>query len=353
MKKTVLFSLVAALCTAPALAANADRQLALDLAQSLPQWQPAKVSADYAVPLTSLVKSRHLDSLAAQAQSREQATLQRRGLQGEVDNLLQVRLAHPSMKAALDKGQQPLVAYVPDGDESQWSAVEAFAADGTSRMLDVHQLPDQPVFVLGQDGRKAQQAGLKLVRRALADAGLSAPVSTQATAPLSTTLIQSIRAKDDQEPWLLGNAEVFAVVAGIDPFADEPQVDIVDLPYLDNEDKTYYPNQILVYWDRYRWGAADVVFFEQDSDYNFQELAGLLVNVLGQALAAGGVPEALPFAQLGQQIIKAMPANWFTNDDDYMDAFYTLEQNQVYSNYPGASGNITLNLVPKTINPTQ
>ncbi|MED5526892.1 MAG: DUF3103 family protein [Pseudomonadota bacterium] len=353
MNKTLLLTLVASLCSAPALAANSDRQLALDLARDLGQWQPATVAKDYAVPLGTLIKQHHLDALATEAAQRELAVQAKRGLTGKVDSLMQVRLAHPSMKAALDKGAAPLVAYVPDGDESQWSAIEAFAADGSSQMLDVHQLPARPVFVVGQDGRKAQSAGLKLVRQALVEAGLSSPVVSADTAPLSTTLVQSIRANDVQEPWLLGNAEVFAVVAGIDPFADEPQVDIVDMPYLDDEDKTYYPNQVLVYWDRYRWGAADVVFFEQDSDYNFQDLASLLVQVLGQALSAGGVPEALPFAQLGQQIIKAMPSNWFSNDDDYLDAFYTLEQNQVYSNYPGASGNIRVNLVPKTINPTQ
>ncbi|WKE65211.1 DUF3103 family protein [Gallaecimonas kandeliae] len=353
MKKTVLLTLLGGLYAVPALAADADRQLALDLARSLPQWQPKSVSRDYAVPLEQLVQKRHLDSLSLEAKHRDQVALAQRGLGGKLDNLLQVRLAHPSMKAALDKGQTPLVAYVPDGDESRWSAIEAFDAEGNSYMLDVHQLPKRPVFVVGQDGHKAQVAGLKLVRQALVDAGLSTPMTSETTAPLSTTLIKSVHANDDQEPWLLGAAEVYAVVAGIDPFADKPRVDIVDMPYLDYDGKTYYPNQVLVYWDRYRWGAADVVFFEQDSNYSYQELASLLVQVLGQALAAGGVPEALPFAGLGQKIIEAMPSNWFTNDDDYLDAFYTLEQNQVYNNYPGASGNITLNLVPKTIYPTQ
>ncbi|WP_341502194.1 DUF3103 family protein [Gallaecimonas sp. GXIMD4217] len=354
MRKLLTLAALAALST-PALAANADRELALELAERLPAWQPRDANPDFAAPLGELVARHGLGNQVARlAERRDLATRAKRGLSQEMDQLLEVRLAHPAMGAALAEGKAPLVAYIPDGDEKQWSAIEAFAADGSSHMLDVHRLPERPVFVVGEDGRKAHRAGINLVRRSLKEAGYLAESQALASVePLSATLIKQIRVNDDQEPWLLGKAEVFAVVAGVDPSRDEPQVDVVDMPYLDHDGSNYYPNQILVYWDRYRWGAADVVFFEQDANYNYQELVSLLLEVLGQALAVGGVPEALPFIGLGQKIVEAMPGNWFTNDDDYLDSFYTLEQNQLYRDYPGASGNVWLTLEPKTIEPSQ
>ena len=53
-------------------------------------------------------------------------------------------------------------------------------------------------------------------------------------------------------------AEVYAVVAGVNPGRDEPVVDIVDMPYLDYDNTDYTPTRSWS-WDRYRWGAVDVV----------------------------------------------------------------------------------------------
>jgi hypothetical protein len=46
-----------------------------------------------------------------------------------------------------------------------------------------------------------------------------------------------------------------------------------------------------------------------------------------------------------------MPDSWFTNDDDYVDVFYTLFEGQNYTGYMGASGNAKITLSPLTINP--
>ncbi|MGL4792875.1 MAG: DUF3103 family protein, partial [Aeromonas jandaei] len=153
--------------------------------------------------------------------------------------------------------------------------------------------------------------------------------------------------------WLLGAAEVYAVVAGVNPSRDEPVVDIVDMPYLDYDNTDYTPNQILVYWDRYRWGAVDIVMMEQDDNVNYKELADLLIEALKLGFTAGGVPEGLPFLDLGGRIVKALPDSWMTNDDDYLDTFYTLEQDQSYHQYPGAAGNAVIDLEPKEIAPTR
>ena len=65
------------------------------------------------------------------------------------------------------------------------------------------------------------------------------------------------------------------------------------------------------------------------------------------------MPEALPFLDLGGRIVKALPDSWMTNNDDYLDTFYTLEQDQVYRQYPGAAGNAVIDLEPKEIAPTR
>ncbi len=267
---------------------------------------------------------------------------------------MQLRLANTDQAAALQQGVEPLVAYVPSGDEKSWSAIEAFDSAGNPVYLDVDKAPARPVLVVEADPVKAKNAGLKVMRKALADADLqSAPRVAASTAPLKTSILKKIRLKDDQEPWLLGAAEVYAVVAGVNPSRDEPVVDIVDMPYLDYDNTDYTPNQILVYWDRYRWGAVDVVMIEQDDNVNYKELSALLIEALKLGFTAGGVPEALPFLDLGGRIVKALPDSWMTNNDDYLDTFYTLEQDQVYHQYPGAAGNAVIDLEPKEIAPTR
>ena len=37
------------------------------------------------------------------------------------------------------------------------------------------------------------------------------------------------------------------------------------------------------------------------------------------------------------ELLKAMPDEWFTNNDDYVDVFYTLFENKDYQEYKGAS----------------
>ena len=217
----------------------------------------------------------------------------------------------------------------------------------------MNQPPARPVLVVEADPVKAKNAGLKVMRKALAAADMQVtPRATSNATPLKTSILKKIRLNDDQEPWLLGAAEVYAVVAGVNPGRDEPVVDIVDMPYLDYDNTDYTPNQILVYWDRYRWGAVDVVMMEQDDNVNYKELSALLIDALKLGFTAGGVPEALPFLDLGGRIVKALPDSWMTNNDDYLDTFYTLEQDQSYHQYPGAAGNAVIDLEPREIQPT-
>lgn len=355
MRDQAVILLLALLGATTTHAADTDRELARQIALQQKNLQPLLSNQEYQSPLPNLLQKAS-PRLKDQARDANQAAISRQGLDGEVKQLMQLRLANPEQAAALQQGVEPLVAYVPSGDEKSWSAIEAFDSAGNPVYLDVDKAPARPVLVVEADPVKAKNAGLQVMRKAFAAADMQAapqPKASASTAPLKTSILKKIRLKDDQEPWLLGAAEVYAVVAGVNPSRDEPVVDIVDMPYLDYDNTDYTPNQILVYWDRYRWGAVDIVMMEQDDNVNYKELADLLIEALKLGFTAGGVPEGLPFLDLGGRIVKALPDSWMTNDDDYLDTFYTLEQDQSYHQYPGAAGNAVIDLEPKEIAPTR
>ncbi|WP_249347040.1 DUF3103 domain-containing protein [Corallococcus exiguus] len=272
-----------------------------------------------------------------------------KGLERELDSLLQLRLASASMLPALQQGVEPLYAYEPDGDDSQWRFIEAFDGLGRVHRLDVHRLPEQPVLVVDIDARRDLAAGIKLMREHLVALGQRPlPVLETAAAATSTpvTILDRIYLNDDEEPWISGNAEVYAIVNGVDPSRDAPQLDIVDMPYLDTDGRTYSPNQVLIFWERYRWAAANVILMEHDDNTSYQELVSYLFNVASQILTAVGQPEIGALVALGSGLVDRMPGEWFTNDDDYVDSFYTLEKNHAYTNHSGARGNAVVSLRP-------
>lgn len=277
---------------------------------------------------------------------------QRKGLERELDSLLQLRLASASMLPALKRGVEPLYAYEPDGNDSQWRFIEAFDRLGGVHRLDVHRMPEQPVLVVDIDSRKDLAAGVKLMRERLVALGQRPmPLPTVSAAATSTpvTILDRVYLNDDEEPWISGDAEVYAIVNGVDPSRDEPQLDIVDMPYLETDGRTYSPNQVLIFWDRYRWAAANVVLMEHDDNTNYQELVSYLFTIASQILTAMGHPEISALVALGSELVARMPGEWFTNDDDYVDSYYTLEKNHFYTNHGGARGNAVVSLRPYEI----
>nr|WP_280136080.1 DUF3103 family protein [Aeromonas fluvialis] len=88
----------------------------------------------------------------------------RQGLDGEVKQLMQLQLANTDQAAALQQDVEPLVAYIPSGDEKSWSAIEAFDSAGNPVYMDVDKAPARPVLVVEADPIKAKNAGLKVMR---------------------------------------------------------------------------------------------------------------------------------------------------------------------------------------------
>lgn len=349
--------------------ATSKRQIALDLSRQYAQLEPVlqKNINEYQLVVDTadiLGEAKVNTKVLSQADA---LIRQQKGLSG-VDHLVQLRLADQSMVSTWQQGESPLFAFEPEGEDSQWDYIEAFDTQGNIHLLDVYTLPEQPVFVVGIDNKKAMKAGIAQMRSAFAAAqstGLKPKASgkqlqeaalnvASADAPLSTTVIKQISLNDDMEPWISGKAEVYAIVTGVSASRDKPVLDIVEMPYLDYADQEYYPNQILIHWERYRWGAADVILMEHDDGTNYKALATKLIEAAEQILRMIPDPEVqglAVIAQITNGILAVMPDAWFTNDDDYVDVYYTLEEGKYYQNHRGASGNAKANLEPLVINP--
>ncbi|CAH9064627.1 hypothetical protein PSECIP111951_03402 [Pseudoalteromonas holothuriae] len=339
--------------------AQMKQQLARQLAKQLPNIS-AKVQARMSMYRLQLPLSTELVSgnLSTQLQSATKYTRTLKGLPSSSDSLYQLRLADQAMLERWQHGEEALVAFAPKGDDKTWLHVQAYDKNGNVHLLDAHTLPKQPVLVVEIDGRKSVKEGLAVMQSEFNKRlGTSSPqqIDTQSDAgPISTSVLKRIRLNDDEEPWISGAAEVYGVVTGVNPSRDEPVLDIVDMPYLDHDGRDYNPNQIVIYWDRYRWQAADMLLMEQDDNTNYQTLATTFLDIVTQVMRTIPDPNVQGYAiipQLTNQLIKAMPSSWFTNDDDYVDVFYTLFEGQQYTGYMGASGNAKISLSPLTINP--
>ena len=92
------------------------------------------------------------------------ALQQLKGLPNNTGSLLQVRLASETMLTDWQQGENPLFAFAPAGDDSQWSEIEAFDQFGDIHYLSVDQMPTQPVFIVELDQQKVQDAGIAVMK---------------------------------------------------------------------------------------------------------------------------------------------------------------------------------------------
>jgi hypothetical protein len=299
-----------------------------------------------------------LDTVLAQAAGRRGDAAQRiasldyqirarKGIETYASSLLAVRLIRPaSGVTAIDWATIP-VAFVPAGEEEEWTEIQAFDASGNTISLDPEVQPDIPVLVAGIDAREDLRAGIAYVNAELARRGLRTPPELVRPAASSshTTRLDHIRLADDHEPWISGDAEIYVLVSGVDFDRQHVHIEAVDMPYLDHDGTGYSPNQILVHWEAYRFAAANIQLYEHDDDTNYHELVLALVGAV-EAVLDLTAPEYAIIARVASTIIAAMPDSWFANDDDYIDSFYTLEKGRAYTDLVGAAGNATITATP-------
>lgn len=350
--------------------ASSKRLLAQDLSR-----QYSKISAVLRSEITQYNLQINVEQLqnsqvmnSTQLQQSDLAIKSAKGLELVPEPLVDLRLADKSMLADWQAGEAPLFAFAPDGNDSHWDYIEAFDIHGNVELLDVYTLPERPVFVVGIDSKRALVEGIKVMRAvfsqyngikksaarsALAEVSAST-ISTTDDGSISTTVIKEIRLNDDQEPWILGKAEIYGIVNGVNPTRDEPVLDIVEMPYLDHDNTTYSPNQVVIHWERYRWTAADLILMEHDDGTNYKTLASNLLEAATAIMRLIPDPAVQGYTiipQITNGIISALPDAWFTNDDDYVDVYYTLLEGQAYTNYQGAGGNATATFEPLVIAP--
>lgn len=281
-------------------------------------------------------------ALDATVQRADRDVLAAKGLPGADASLLQLRLADLSMLPALRRGEAPLVASAPSDDAD--TDVTAYGPDGATVMLDAHTLPSRPVFVVEVDTAKALPLGLRLMRTVLDKHGITkAQPRADAADGYWATQVQSVRLNDDKEPWVKGDAEIFAIAGGFG-MDGKTKVDTLTMPYLDEDGKTYSPNQLVVHFSAYKYNLADLVMMEDDGDTNYQALAIAIADAL-LTIVDGGA-----YVPIVNAILNAIPASWWTDDPDYVDSWYTLSTG-TSGTLTGAAANGTMTVAPYWVAP--
>lgn len=326
--------------TVTAIEAGAARSLAASLAD--PGWR-AQVR-------TAALGSRQVDlgaltgraaapvALKSAVKGADRRITAAKGLAADTGSLLRLRLGADSMRGMLTPAAVPLVAVAADDDHA--ATVTAYDIQGRAHTLSARQAPNRPVYVVDIDVTKAMSAGLAQVNRQFVKSGLSTAVAPKrtATAGFWTTRVDSVYLNDDEEPWVSGDAEIFSIVSGFG-LDGKVRVDTVDMPYLDNDHTTYYPNQILVNWSNYKYNLADVVMMEDDGDTNYSALAKAIADALLTITDQGA------YIPLVDAVLAAIPTSWYTNDPDYVDSWYTLAKSST-GRLNGARGNGWMSVSP-------
>ena len=103
MRNQAVILLLTLLGTASAHAADTDRELARQLALQQKNLLPLLANQEYQSPLPNLLQKAS-PRLKRQATDANQAAINRQGLEGEVKQLMQLRLANPEQANALKQG---------------------------------------------------------------------------------------------------------------------------------------------------------------------------------------------------------------------------------------------------------
>ncbi|RPF58839.1 DUF3103 domain-containing protein [Vibrio crassostreae] len=332
-------------------------------------------------PIDKLSSDKPYSAFSSKMQKADLGYRTMKGINDFSDSVLEIRMADEAMVEAWKNGESPLFAFEPSGDDSNWQYIEAYDVYGQVHELDVYQTPDVPVFVIDSNGAEELKAGLMAMQTEMNKLGTETQINANSDKisahksqkqplmnkvrrsisesepeELNTTQLSKIRLAIDREPWISGKAEIYAIVTGVNASRIEPQIDLVEMPYLDYDKQTYYPNQTVIFWPRYRWGAADMILMEHDDGTDYKALAKLLVEAAEEILKMIPDPEVQGYAiipQITGKIIDVIPEGVLVNDDDFVDVYYTLMQNTPYVDRPGAGGNAVASFTPVTISPTE
>ena len=235
-----------------------------------------------------------------------------------------------------------------DIDEKDMDEITVYDIDGNTHQISALEQPAKAVIVIENNGYEALKLRVNAMNKFLKSQNFqidrTAELGIAAEGDIEVSRLTSIHLKDDKEPWILGAAEVYAVTSGLRDDENAAQIQIIPMTYLDYKETTYNANQIMLYWDDYAYEAANIQFFEQDSNTSYKELTQNIVNTVGeQAGELSQEPWVSALSSLANVIVAALPDQWFTNDDDEVDYFYAIEKKD-YTDYSGAAGNATISI---------
>jgi hypothetical protein len=294
----------------------------------------------------------------------ERQAIELRGLTGALDAMIDLRVY------GVDATQPLPVADFWTGTISRdpvsgAKQVVAFDTAGAEHRYDLEAVPSVPMLIVESDSSAALRAGVGVMNAALQDHGqplqrgaprlgvLSTPVAGDRPVE-QLTLLKSIYLTKDHEPNIEGDAEVFAIVSGVGPDG-KAQIITKDMPWLDHDKRWYTPGMDLINWTDYGTNYVNVQLFEEDGNTNFKELAEAVTKATGDlsVLISPEAPAALIVAgvsKIANEILKAMPAVWFENSNDYIDSFYVIERGGNYGTddkpLSGARGEAQVVLTP-------
>lgn len=301
----------------------------------------------------------------SQLRDLERQAIELRGLTGALDAMIGVRVYGADVTRPLPAAADFWTATISRDPISGTKQVVAFDTAGVEHRYDMNAVPSVPMLIVESDSSAALRAGVgvmnaalqgnshQLQRRGPRPSALSAlPVADRPVEQL--TLLKSIYLTNDQEPDIEGDADVFAIVSGIGPDG-KAQVITKDMPWLDRDKRWYTPGMDLINWTDYGSNYVNVQLFEEDGNTNFKALAESVIAAVGD-LSVLIAPEAPPalivtgVTKIADQVLKAMPEQWFTNSNDYIDSFYVIERGGNYGTdekpLSGARDNARIVLVP-------
>jgi hypothetical protein len=333
------------------------RALAASLAD--PAWRAQVRSAALAskeVDLSALTgrattkAGRDLESAVSTA-DRQIATA--KGLDQSIGSLLRLRLGTQAMAKELKPGTTPLVAATLTDDKA--ATVTAYDTKGRTHTLSAQTAPKQAVYVVDIDVSKATSAGMSVMQKTFTKAGLHSSALTASAAPAAAparaanvkplddsgywaTKMDTVWLSDDEEPWVEGDAEIYSLVSGFG-LDGTVRVDSVDMPYLNDDHTTYNPGQLIINWSNYKYDAVDLVMMESDTNTNYEALAQSIADALLYITDNGA------YQPLVDAILNAIPSDWYTNDDDYVDSWYAITE-QTSGTLYGAANNGWMTVEP-------
>lgn len=295
----------------------------------------------------------------------ERQAIELRGLTGALDAMIDVRVHGVDVTRSLPAAADFWTGAISRDPMSGTRQVVAFDTAGVEHRYALDAVPSVPMLIVESDSSAALRAGVGVMNATLQGDGRrhkrSAPslsgmsASPAADRPVEQlTLLKSIYLTNDQEPDIEGDADVFAVVSGIGPDG-KARVIVKDMPWLDRDKRWYTPGMDLINWTDYGSNYVNVQLFEEDGNTNFKALAESVIAAVGD-LSLLIAPEAPPalivtgVTKIADQVLKAMPEQWFTNSNDYIDSFYVIERGGNYGTdqkpLSGARDNARIVLAP-------